>query len=62
MNRSAAGAESNPRPPLTHPRPSLRGMTDAAPTRRKIRPEAVWAEARKAWEGGGDGAVGGAAI
>lgn len=27
-------------------------MTDAAPTRRKIRPEAVWAEARKAWEGG----------
>ena len=26
-------------------------MTDA-PTRRKIRPEAVWAEARKAWEGG----------
>ncbi|WGM30006.1 hypothetical protein [Brevundimonas sp. NIBR11] len=27
-------------------------MTDAAPTRRKIRPEAVWAEARKAWEDG----------
>ncbi len=27
-------------------------MTDAAATRRKIRPEAVWAEARKAWEGG----------
>ena len=26
-------------------------MTDA-PTRRKIRPEAVWAEARKAWEDG----------
>ncbi len=27
-------------------------MTEAAPTRRKIRPEAVWAAARKAWEGG----------
>lgn len=28
------------------------GDTGAAPTRRKIRPEAVWAEVRKAWEGG----------